>query len=174
VAFARSQTAHARVAGIDVARAREAPGVEAVVVASDFDTGPLVPPLDNVLAVATPRPLLGEGAVRFVGEPVAAVCADSRYAAEDAAELVDLDLEPLPVVADLDAAAADEVVVDGYASNVIFDNRIQTGDVDAAFAHAAAVVERTFVNPRYAALPIESRGMQAAPEGDGVRIWAST
>ena len=174
VAFARSQTAHARVAGIDVARAREAPGVEAVVVASDLDTGPLVPPLDNVLAVATPRPLLAEGAVRFVGEPVAAVCADSRYAAEDAAELVDLDLEPLPVVADLDAAAADAVVVDGYASNVIFDNRIQTGDVDAAFAHAAAVVERTFVNPRYAALPIESRGMQAAPEGDGVRIWAST
>ncbi|MFL5854805.1 MAG: xanthine dehydrogenase family protein molybdopterin-binding subunit [Solirubrobacteraceae bacterium] len=174
VAFARSQTAHARVAGIDVARAREAPGVEAVVVASDLDTGPLVPPLDNVLAVATPRPLLGEDAVRFVGEPVAAICADSRYAAEDAAELVDLDLEPLPVVADLDAAAADEVVVDGYASNVIFDNRIQTGDVDAAFAHAAAVVERTFVNPRYAALPIESRGMQAAPEGDGVRIWAST
>jgi carbon-monoxide dehydrogenase large subunit len=174
VAFARSQTAHARVAGIDVARAREAPGVEAVVVASDLDTGPLVPPLDNVLAVATPRPLLGEGAVRFVGEPVAAVCADSRYAAEDAAELVDIDLEPLPVVADLDAAAADEVVVDGYASNVIFDNRMQTGDVDAAFARAAAVVERTFVNPRYAALPIESRGMQAAPEGDGVRIWAST
>lgn len=174
VAFARSQTAHARVAGIDVARAREAPGVEAVVVASDLDTGPLVPPLDNVLAVATPRPLLGEDAVRFVGEPVAAICAASRYAAEDAAELVDLDLEPLPVVADLDAAAADEVVVDGYASNVIFDNRIQTGDVDAAFAHAAAVVERTFVNPRYAALPIESRGMQAAPEGDGVRIWAST
>ncbi|MFL5957110.1 MAG: xanthine dehydrogenase family protein molybdopterin-binding subunit [Solirubrobacterales bacterium] len=174
VAFARSQTAHARVAGIDVARAREAPGVEAVVVASDLDTGPLVPPLDNVLAVATPRPLLGEDAVRFVGEPVAAICAASRYAAEDAAELVDLDFEPLPVVADLDAAAADEVVVDGYASNVIFDNRIQTGDVDAAFAHAAAVVERTFVNPRYAALPIESRGMQAAPEGDGVRIWAST
>src|SRR3954454_11767635 len=116
-----------------------------------------------MVAAATTRALLGGGALRFVGEPVAAVCADSRYAAEDAAALVDLDLDPLPAVADLAAAAADEVVVDAYASNVLFDNRTETGDVDAAFAQAAAVVERTFVNPRYAALRIEPRGWRAAP-----------
>ena len=173
-AFVRSPVAHARIQRLDPTAARDAPGVEAVIVAADLDLGPLLPPLESPLATPTPRPLLGSEVVRFAGEAVAVVCAASRYAAEDAAELVELELDPLPAVASLEASVQDEVVVTGYESNVLFDHRTAAGDVDAAFAGAAALVERTFVNPRYAAVPIEPRAALAAPEGDGVRLWASS
>jgi carbon-monoxide dehydrogenase large subunit len=175
VAFVRSPLAHARIAGIDTADAAILPGVAAVITAADLDAGPLVAPMANAAAASTPRPLLADGCVRFVGEPVAAVAAASRYAAEDAAELVTVELDPLPAVSALrGAVAGDPATVDGYESNVLYDASGETGDVDGAFARAAVVVERTFVNPRYTAVPIEPRGAVAVPKGDGVRMWAST
>jgi aerobic carbon-monoxide dehydrogenase large subunit len=174
VAFVRSPVAHARIAALDSSAAVSAPGVAAVVSSADLDIGPLVPPVETPGAVSTPRPLLADRVVRFAGEPVAAVAATSSYAAEDAAELVELQLDPLPAVARLEAALDDHATVEGYESNVLYDGLIEAGDVGAAFASAAAVVERTFVNPRYAAVPIEPRGALAVPEGEGVRLWSST
>ncbi len=175
VAFLRSPVAHARLRGADTAAAAAAPGVTAVITADDLDAGPLLPPLHNPEAIPTPRPLLADGAVRFAGEPVAAVVAADPYAAEDACELIVLDLDPLPPVAGAEAALADGApVVDGYPGNVLYESRLEAGDVDAAFARAAAVVERTFVNPRYSAAPIEPRGVAAAPDGDRLSVWSST
>jgi carbon-monoxide dehydrogenase large subunit len=175
VAFLRSPVAHGRIAALDTSAAAAAPGVVAVVSAADGMPGPLLPPLENPEAAPTPRPLLADGVVRFVGEPVAAVVAVDRYAAEDACELIDVEYEPLPAVTGLAVALADGApVVEGYEANTIYESRVEAGAVDAAFGSAAAVVERTFVNPRYSAAPMESRGLLALPEGDGMRVWSST
>src|SRR5690606_26344573 len=103
-AFVRSPLAHARIVGIDTAAAASMPGVVAVVTAAELDVEPLTPPLDNPEAQELPRPLLADGVVRFSGEPLAVVVADSPYRAEDAAEQVIADLEPLPVITDPEAA----------------------------------------------------------------------
>ena len=175
VAFLRSPVAHARILSIDVAAARAAPGIAAVFAASDVDLAPLLPPIHNPEATPTPRPLLADGVVRFVGEPVAVVVATSPYAAEDACELIELEFEALPLIADTkQALVVGSPIVDGYPSNTIYDSRVEAGDVDAAFAQAAAIIERTFDNPRYSAAPIETRGVLAVPDGDGLRVWSST
>jgi carbon-monoxide dehydrogenase large subunit len=173
VRFFRSPLAHARMASLDLAAARAAPGVAAAFGAADVPLPPLHPPIENAEAFSPPRPLLAERVVRFAGEPIAAVVAATPYLAEDATELVDASLEPLPALVDpLEAARAEPL--HEHPSNVLFDSRMEAGDVDAAFARAAAVVERTFRSPRYSATPMESRGAVAAPDGDGVRLWAST
>lgn len=173
--FLRSTVAHARILGLDGAAAAAAPGVSAVISASELELAPLVAPMENPDAVLTPRPLLADTAVRFVGEPIALVAAASRYQAEDACELIEVELEPLPCVASVEDALGDGApVVDGYASNVLYDSRIESGDVDAAFASAAATVHCTFENPRYTAVPIEPRGVVAMPDDDGVVLWSST
>jgi carbon-monoxide dehydrogenase large subunit len=175
VAFLRSTVAQARVLRVDVAAAASAAGVSTVVSAADLNLGPLVAPIENPDATLTPRPLLAESAVRFVGEPIALVVAGNRYQAEDACELIEVELELLPCVASIEEALAEGgAIVEGYASNVIFDSRIEAGDVDAAFAAAAATVQCTFENPRCTAVPIEPRGVLAVPEGGGVTLWSST
>src|SRR5207253_1914726 len=120
-----------------------------------------------------PRPLLAREVVRFAGEPLAAVVAETPYSAEDAADLVEVVLEPLVALVD-PLAAIDAEPLHGHLSNVLFDTRVEAGDVNSEFAKAAAVIERTFRSPRYSAMPIEPRAVLAAPDGDGVRIWAST
>ena len=111
--------------------------------------------------------------MRFVGEPMAVIVADSPYAAEDAAELIEATLDPLPAVVD-PLAAADAAAIHDHPTNILFDTGMEAGDVDGAFAEAAVIVERTFRSPRYSATPMESRAAIAAPDGDGVRVWAST
>jgi len=175
LAFLRSPVAHATIRGLDTSAAALASGVEAVVSAAELDIGPLTAPIENPAAVPTRRPLLADLVVRFVGEPIVAVLASSRYDAEDACELIDVDLDPLPPVADTDdALAAGAPVVHGYPSNVLYDSSVEAGDVDEAFASAAATVERSFENPRYSALPIEPRGTLAVPGEGGVLLWSST
>jgi carbon-monoxide dehydrogenase large subunit len=171
--FFRSPVAHATIAGIDLEAARATPGVAGAFAAADLGIGPLRPPVDNAASLTPSRPLLADDVVRFVGEAMAVVVADSPYAAEDAAALIEADLEPLGVLVD-PHVAADAASIHGLASNVLYDDVTEVGDVEAAFAGAAAVVERTFHNPRYSATPIEPRGVVAAPDGDGLRVWSST
>ena len=173
VRFYRSPLAHARVGSIDLSRARTAPGVLAAFAASDLELPPLHPPIENPDAFSPPRPLLAGERARFVGEPLAMVVAESQYLAEDAADLVQAELEALPPLVDLEGAIEAEPIHD-HTSNVAFDSLLEVGDVDAAFDQAAVVVERTFRSPRYAALPMESRGVVAARDAEGVRLWAST
>lgn len=175
VAFLRSGVAHARIARLDLSAAEAARGVIAVIDARRLGLGPIQVPIENAAAWSPPRPLLAEDRVRFVGEPVAVVVAESPYAAEDAVELIDVEYEELPVLTDPAAAIADDAVrLHEHSSNVLYDFSFQAGDPERAFADAAVVVEREFDNPRYSAMPIEPRGVAAAPDGDGVRIWSST
>lgn len=180
MAVVRSPRAHARVLEIDSAEARRAPGVVAVITAADLSAPvprvavpPVFPGLDTVT-----HPLLADGIVRYVGEPVAAVLAQDRYAAEDAAERVRVRYDPLPAVTDPEAAIAPDAPVlhPGRASNLVFARTLAGGDPDAAFRRAAVAVDVSMEQPRLAAVPMECRGAVAAPDraADRVEVWIST
>lgn len=175
VAFLRSPVAHARIAGLDLEAARAFEGVEGVFAVGDLGLPPLVSPCETPNSFSPPRPLLAEGVVRFVGEPIAAIVAASRYSAEDALETIGLDLDPLEPLSDPWRALEDDALrLHDHSSNVYVESRLERGDVDEAFARAAAVVERSFRHGRCAAVPIEPRGVVAQPDGDGLRLWSST
>ncbi len=170
LAAVRSTVAHGTIVEVDVAAARSAPGVVAVYVAGDLDVEPLpvgAPGLDQ----CTRRPLIATGRVRFVGEIVAAVVAESEREAADAAELVWAEIDPLPTVGTPERATEPEaqLLYPELGTNVIYDR----GDSDdSALADAEVVVETTVVNQRLAAVPLEPSGAVAIPaESGGVHIW---
>jgi carbon-monoxide dehydrogenase large subunit len=166
----RSPHAHARVLGIDATQALALPGVLAVLTAADMaDIGgipagsPLIrlpgTPADQDFAYRPPHPLLAAGTVRFVGDPVAMVIAETREAAIDAAELVAVDYASLPAVTDTAAAEGGVAVWEAAPDNVCF--RWQAGDdaaVAASFAEAAHVARLRLVNQRIHVASLETRG----------------
>jgi carbon-monoxide dehydrogenase large subunit len=165
-AFVRSPHPHAVVAGIDAAAAAAGPGVAGVFVQADLERIG-VHPLPVGWCIPGQRsvdsPLMADGRVRYVGQPVAVVLADDPYRAEDAAWLVDVAYEPLPALADVDAALdADAVRLhDGWPDNVMAQTVVEQGDLDAAFASAAVVIGDRFHVGRAAGVPIEARGALA-------------
>jgi len=164
-AFVRSPFPHAEVRGVDVDAARAVPGVRAVITAADLDrvAGPLVPAGPPDLLVA-PFPALAHDRVRLVGDPVAVVLADSRAAAEDGVEAVEVDYEPLPGVGDMDdvLAGGTEPVFPELGTNVVHRSTHRYGDTDTAFAGAHRVVRARFAQHRHANVPMECRGLVAA------------
>jgi aerobic carbon-monoxide dehydrogenase large subunit len=168
--FVRAELAHGRIVGIDTAAAAAAPGVAGVFTGADLDLAPFPPgPMapDDLL-----RPTLARDVVRFQGEAIAIVVAESRAAAVDAAELVEVDVEPLEILVDPERALDDSAprLFEGKDSNVAF----QGGNADeGALEDADVVVKSRFVNQRLAAVPMEPSATVAVPDGDGgVRIWA--
>src|SRR5216684_5626510 len=134
----RSPFAHARIKSIDVSAARALPGVVAVYLAADLPFGqtdlPILIPHPNLTHGRTQRCLASQ-VVRYVGEAVAFVVAENRYIAEDAADLVDVDYDPLPVVITPEvSAAAEHLVHDDVPGNVAAEMIQEVGDVRAALA----------------------------------------
>lgn len=169
VAYVRSTMAHARVTGIDVSAARSAPGVVAVFTADDVELAPLKPM--GRFNAAMLRPWLATGRVRWVGEPVVAIAAETKSAAVDAADLVVIDYEPLPTVLDFDASQSNAVLLfDGTDTNAVTGF---PGDPDPAiFAGCEVVVELTIENQRVAPAPMEVRSSAAEWNGDQLTYWA--
>jgi carbon-monoxide dehydrogenase large subunit len=167
----RSPVAHARIAGLDVAAAREAPGVSAVYTAADLaGVGPMPGAEGLPPGAANPLcPVLAAGKVLWAGQPVALVVADTPELAADAAELVVADYDELPAVTDpLEAAAQGAPLLhDGTAANVAFTKRLTAGDAAAAFAAAAHRVGQRMVSQRLAPVALEPRGVLACPGQDG-------
>ncbi|HET7421869.1 MAG TPA: aerobic carbon-monoxide dehydrogenase large subunit [Candidatus Dormibacteraeota bacterium] len=164
-AFVRSPYAHARITSIDVSSAREMPGVVAVYTAADLPFGdvdlPLLIPHPNLTHGRTQRCLASE-VVRYAGEAVAFVVAESRYVAEDAAELVQVEYEPLPVVITPEVAArAEHLVHDDVPGNVAAEMLQETGDVGRALAAAPLRKSLRLRYERAAASPLEARGVWA-------------
>jgi carbon-monoxide dehydrogenase large subunit len=173
--FIRSSKAHARILSIDTTAARRNEGVVAVLTATDLDLPLLEAPLDNPAARPLPRPMLGRNVVRFAGEPVALVVAESPRLAEDAAELVAVDLEELPVVTSIEEALGEDAPrLHAHATNVLYEASFAKGNVDAAFAAAEVVIERKLISPRQSAFPLETRGVLVEPSGAGLHVYAST
>jgi carbon-monoxide dehydrogenase large subunit len=181
-AILRSPHAHARIKGIDTSRARSAPGVVAVYTASDTESGLktvpclwLVPNSD--LKVGS-YPVLARDVVRYVGDCVAVVVADTRYQAQDAVDLIDVDYEPLPVVIDprrASEAGAPELHKD-IARNVAFHWTVAGGDIDAAFARADVVVKDRIIQQRLIPTAIEPRAAvaQFQPATGELTLWNTT
>ena len=154
VAFRRSEHAHARIRSIDCAAARAAPGVVAVLTAEDLgDVKPLLATSRMKGYYATPILPLARDKVRYVGEPVVGVVAESRYLAEDAAELIEIDFEPLPGHrrSGRGARAAAPLLHEEAGTNVVVAREFKRGDVDAAFAAAPVRVGGRFRMRRHTA-----------------------
>jgi carbon-monoxide dehydrogenase large subunit len=168
VAFVRSPHAHAEVRAVDVAGARARPGVLAVATAADLRgmARPLAPRLDGGGFTPTEWPALAEGRVRFAGEAVAAVVADSAALAVDACEAVVISYGPLPAVTSIDTALA--------TGQVLFHRDWRHGEVDAGFATAPVVLRERFSHGRCAPVPLEPRGLVADWDGATLPVWAST
>ncbi|WP_371871073.1 xanthine dehydrogenase family protein molybdopterin-binding subunit [Mycolicibacterium agri] len=176
--FVRSPFARARIKRIDATAALALPGVQAVFVAADLN--PDVREAWHAVAGKdvpdTPRPPLAEDEAKFVGDPVALVVADSRYIAEDAVELVDVDYEPLPAVADFTKAVNSDVVVhEAYPDNVAGGMGGAPPD-EETFSSAAHVTSAHVYQQIYAPVPIETRGLVAEWEAASreLTMWAST
>ena len=170
--FVRSTVAHGRLLGIETAEAAAAPGVVGVYTAEDLGLAPI---LGFVMLPPTlARPPLARDRVRFVGEAIAVVVAETRSAAVDAAELVIADIEPLPAVVDPEAALAEgaPVILEEHGSNVAMTFDVPE-DPDL-FADAEVVVSGRFENQRLAAVPMEPNGIVAIPDGDGLHCHVPT
>ncbi|HEY4746732.1 MAG TPA: xanthine dehydrogenase family protein molybdopterin-binding subunit, partial [Steroidobacteraceae bacterium] len=167
----RSPHPHAAIRRIDKTRALALPGVHAVVTHADLpesmrrQTVPLLVPNPAIKQVYMPY-CLARDEVCFAGEPIALVVADSRYIAEDAAALVDIDFEPLPAIADCaDALAPGAPLAHRDAtSNLGAHIPLNVGNVDAAFAGAAHVFREQIFQHRGGPFFMECRGMIAAPD----------
>jgi aerobic carbon-monoxide dehydrogenase large subunit len=188
--FVRSPLAHARIKAIDLSRAAAVPGV--VYALSGPELAQLLPPVsDTQLALPSKwttqvqhkfinpqQPLLAHDKVRHVGEALAVIVTEDRYAAEDAAELVELDLEPLPPVLDPELALGPGALIvhDKFGINLIGAFTIAKGDTDNALKRAPRRLKRRFYHHRYAAMPMECRGVVAAHDArtDSITIWSST
>jgi 2-furoyl-CoA dehydrogenase large subunit len=174
-AIVRSPHAHGRIRGYDVSRALAMDGVVAVITGADVarETRPFPVGVTAPIAyhcAATDK-------VRFVGEPMAVVVARDRYVAEDAADLVAVDVEPLPAVVDPERAlAADAPVLhEAVGTNLAGHRRLVYGEPDRAFREADIVITGRFAFPKYASTPIETCGVIAAhdPVGGAYTVWAN-
>jgi aerobic carbon-monoxide dehydrogenase large subunit len=163
--FVRSTVAHADLLSIDVAEAAAQPGVAGVFTGTDLDL-PVAPGL-MVVNPEFARPPLAKERVRFVGDMIAVVAAETRAAAVDAAELVVVDYEPLPAAVDLEAATEPGAPVqfEAVGSNVASGSR-EAGD-DDPLAGADVVVRGRFENQRMAVLPMEGNAVAVVPGDDG-------
>lgn len=161
-AILRSPYPHAWIRGVDTSKAEKLPGVRGVLTGADvkkmsspFPVGVPVPP--KYYSCAVDR-------VRFVGEPVALVVADTRYIAEDALDLIQVDYEPLPVVMDIEEAIKPDAPIlhENIGSNIYSYRAMKYGDPDKAFQEADLVVKGKFLFPKYGSTPMETYAVIAS------------
>jgi len=161
-AILRSPYPHAWIRGMDISQALKVSGVRGVLTGDDvaamsqpFPVGVPIPPKYYSCAVDK---------VRYVGEPVAVVVADSRYIAEDALDMIEVEYEPLPVVMDIEEAAEPDAPIlhDNIGSNIYSHRFFQYGDMQKAYKEADLVVKGKFLFPKYGSTPIETYGVIAS------------
>ena len=171
VHFARSTVAHGQILSIAVDEARSMPGVVAVHTANDLGLADRDPPMGFFAAEAT-RPFLARDRVRFVGEPIAVVVAETAAQAEDAAEAIWADVEPLPAVVNVaDAVAAETLLFPDRGDNVMWEIPAKE-TID--FSECEVVVTKEFWNSRVAAVSIEPRVAAASYKDGRLTCWASS
>ena len=181
-AILRSPHGHARVRGIDTSRAKSAPGVVAVFTGADTESAlqpiPCAWLVPNAGLKTTPYRALARDVVRYVGDAIAVVVAETDYQAYDALDLIDVDYEPLPAVVDpQQAAAAGAPQLHPEApGNVAFHWTVAGGDVDAAFASAEVVVSDRIIQQRLIPTAMEPRGAvaQFTPATGELTVWNTT
>src|SRR5436190_13602572 len=167
----RSSVAHGRIRSIDAAAARTRPGVHAVITAAEIGTAiPTIPLRQDSSPAFKPfeQPVIAYDKVRYVGEPLAVVLAETAAAAEDALDAIDVAIDPLPAVVTSAAASTDQsLLFDGAGTNRALTLTGVRGDAASAFGDAAYVRREKFAVQRHAAVPMEPRGLLA--EWDAAR-----
>jgi carbon-monoxide dehydrogenase large subunit len=185
VAFVRSEHAHGRITNVDVSAAKQHTGVHAVYTAADLGDylkpGPVLvppPPIPDLLYHPCTQLPLASGKVRYAGEPIAMVVAESRYVAEDAVRDVVVDIDPIDAVVDLEKglAAGAPLVHEHLKSNVAAHVVQRKGDYAAAKAKADLIVKRRFLYDRGASAPIENRAVAVEwhAKSEELTIWDTT
>ncbi len=180
VAFLRSPHAHARINSINTDAAKSAPGVVAVYTGADIagKIGNVPCAMAHPELKAPKHAVLAQGKVIYVGHPVAAVVATDKYKARDAAELIEVEYDPLDVVTDGEKAAQPDspVIHEEFGTNIALVHSAGSGDVDAAFAQADKVITQKLNHQRLAPIPVETRGVLAQyfPGEQQLNLWSST
>jgi aerobic carbon-monoxide dehydrogenase large subunit len=178
--FLRSPHAHARIGHVDAEAARSVPGVVCVLTGPDL--AGLVTRLSSFYEVPALRRIefdtMARDKARFCGDLVALVVAESRYAAEDGCDEIDVEYDVLPAVTSAEQGRRSDapLVFDDIGTNVVFDDSACFGDIEAAFRQASHVVSRTFLQHRQSPCPMETRGGIAAfdPHTGELTYHAST
>jgi aerobic carbon-monoxide dehydrogenase large subunit len=173
----RSAVAHGMIRAIDVSRARALSGVAAVITAADVGASvPTIPLRQEPLPVLQQyqQPVIADRKVRYVGEPLAMVVAESAALAEDALESIAVDLEPLPVIADRAAARGGEALLfEASGSNIASVITAVRGDIAAAFRDASYRRRERLAVHRHSAVPMEPRGLLAEWDASAARMTVS-
>jgi aerobic carbon-monoxide dehydrogenase large subunit len=173
-AFVRAGVAHGTITNVDTSAAKESPGVVAVYTADDLglndlpNAGPPVPSPETMR-----RPILAKDKVRFIGEAIAVVVAETHAQAVDAVDLVEVDIDELPVLVDMTKALEDgaPILFDEAGTNLAAEAPLGAA---GALDDAEVSISSRFVNQRLAAVPMEPAAAVAAPDPEigGVRLWA--
>lgn len=178
LSFVRAETAHANIIDVDSSALADLDYPTWVFTGKDTAGLSMKAHQDVPEMQYSEQPFLAEGKVRFVGEPVAVVMAEDAYKAEDAAEMVFVDYDPLPVVGTMEQARDPSLptLFDGWNGNVIVERQMKGGDIEAAKAAAAHVIKRTYRTQRQAGVPMECRGVVAYynPADRVLTVWSST
>ena len=179
-AVLRSPHAHARIKSVDVSEALKLAGVVGVLTFADLPAGVKPIPLRMYQLDGLDRFLqypLARGKVGYVGEPVALVAAVDRYVAEDGADLIGVEYEPLPVVPDVEAALRGEVIIhEEQGTNVAGGHDLKLGDVDGAFRDAEYTRKEVLRTHRHTGNPMETRGLVASWDAgrNELTVWGMT
>ncbi len=173
----RSMYAHARIDAIDTMATSSLSGVVAVITAADLPegVGPIPMRLSSSpeLVQALQHPLARDR-VRYVGEPIAVIVAQSRYLAEDAASTLRVDYSPLPAMASVDTAMASAPLFEGLTANHVYHRHHQKGLGSEAVAAAPRRLKMHFSIQRHTGMPLETRGLLAVPEAERLTVYGPT
>ncbi len=166
----RSQSPHAKLLRIGIERAAQLPGVVEILTGSELEPGL------TYGASIKDQPLLASDRVRYVGEPVALIAAESREAADAAASLIEIEYEELPAVFDaLEAVRPGSVSLhEAHPDNLFIHSRLRHGDLEAAFADSDEVFEDTFTSPLAQQVSLEPHVCAALWEGEGLTVWTAS
>ena len=178
-AFTRSPMAHAEIRAIRTDAARALPGVVGVFTAHDLTGLGMVPCAIQMPGLnLPPHPVLATERVRYVGEPVAAVVAENLYTARDAAEAIEVDYEPLPVVVNMEKALEKDspVIHQQFRTNRAFTHALKNCDIQSAFKKADRVVKQRVINQRLAPVAMEPRAVlgEYLPGENRLTVWSAT
>ena len=166
VFYLTSTMAHAEIASIKNSDALSMPGVLDIITYADLDIGPY-PAASPLFDDAMIRPLLADGRVRFVGEPIAAVIAETTAQAVDAAEMIDVDYQPLDVVVHPEDALNDSVLLFADSADGNIACRMEAEGLSADFDSCQVITEVRTINNRLAPAPLETRVAAATWGQDG-------
>ncbi len=178
VAFARSDFPHARLASVDLGQARSVPGVVAVFDGGELGTPRIEATVKHPALRPCAQPSLADRVVRYVGEPIAVVAAETRATAQDGVSAIAIDYEPLDALGSSEAAVAEGAVLlhPHLGDNLAGSFSVQAGDPATAFANAERIISGRFYVQRYTGMPLEARGVAAAWDSgrQALTLWSST